>query len=328
MKGKFGSQNRIPVHQRVLIYCSFGFALILLECLALAFRMEVRDRIHLLSYEPSGDVLRLGEGAGLSDEGMRLLFIGRPVVVGREMFNARCRRQGEWTIVLGCYVSGDGIYIYGINDPRLEGIESVTAAHEMLHVAFERLGFAQRDRITSLLNEAYKELNNSRIEQVIAKYREVDPNQVGDELHSILGTEVAILPTELEEYYSQYFDNRQQVVTYAQNYAAAFSERTKGIEQLDSYLQELKGELEEKTDEIRVRGSNLTRMRNTMNQLLERNRIDGYNRLVADYNREVEEYNNLVAEAKEYVNEHNLLVGDRNAMALEVREMVRELDSR
>jgi hypothetical protein len=41
---------------------------------------------------------------------------------------------------------------------------------------------------------------------------ETSPEDRRDEAHSLLGTEYEDLPTELEQYYSQYFSDRSKVV--------------------------------------------------------------------------------------------------------------------
>lgn len=47
---------------------------------------------------------------------------------------------------------------------------------------------------------AYEKLDNTRIKNVIGLYRKANAN-VSNELHSILGTEVRNLPSDLEAYY-------------------------------------------------------------------------------------------------------------------------------
>ncbi len=42
--------------------------------------------------------------------------------------------------ILGCYnPSSRDIYIYNVTNSELDGVKEVTAAHEMLHAAWERL---------------------------------------------------------------------------------------------------------------------------------------------------------------------------------------------
>ena len=105
------------------------------------------------------------------------------------------------------------IALFDVTDPRLDGIEEVVASHEMLHAAWDRMSQGEKDRLTPLLDAAYAEqANNKDLVERMAFYARTEPGEETNELHSILGTEVAHLSPALEKYYSQYFSNRQALV--------------------------------------------------------------------------------------------------------------------
>src|SRR5690606_3442881 len=108
-------------------------------------------------------------------------------------------------IVLGCFVEGQGIYLYNVSDERLDGVKEVTAAHEVLHAGYSRLSSRDKARINHLLDQAFQANNDERIKETVETYRKRDPSIVSNELHSILATEARELPSELEEHYRRYF---------------------------------------------------------------------------------------------------------------------------
>ncbi len=52
-------------------------------------------------------------------------------------------------------------------------------------------------------------------------------------MHSVLGTEVANLPPALENYYKQYFTNRQAIVNYANQYEGVIYSNSKHVREPD-----------------------------------------------------------------------------------------------
>jgi hypothetical protein len=111
--------------------------------------------------------------------------------------------------VLGCYSEGN-VYVYAVTDERLAGTVEVTAAHEMLHAAYERLSPDERARVDGLVEEAIAAIPED--DPVYADLALYPADQLADEWHSRLGTEFADLPPALEQHYAVYFDDRAKVV--------------------------------------------------------------------------------------------------------------------
>ncbi len=63
--------------------------------------------------------------------------------------------------ILGCYVT-QRIYIYDVKDAKLDGIREVTAAHEMLHAAYERMSSSEQTKVNALLEVEYEKLRNDK----------------------------------------------------------------------------------------------------------------------------------------------------------------------
>lgn len=183
----------------------------------------IQDQLSVWNYQPDSSIASITERSSLSDRGKFLFYVGQPALQDKEQFNSSCDQHTEKSIVLGCY-DGRYIYIYNIDDQRLDGINEVTAAHEMLHIAYERLSDQERERINALLEEFLPQLESARIAKRITLYEQTEPGQRYNELHSMIGTEVRELPTELSRYYDQYFHDRLALVGLAEKYEAVFTE--------------------------------------------------------------------------------------------------------
>jgi len=164
----------------------------------------------------------LATTANMSDHGRFYFYASRPEINDREAFNHNCKAASEQTVVLGCYAS-QRIYVFDITDQRLAGIKEVTAAHEMLHAAYDRLSKSEKDRVHRLLEAELESINDKRIRDLIAIYDQTEPGERLNELHSILATEMTKLSSELETYYQQYFIDRSSVVALSKQYESVFS---------------------------------------------------------------------------------------------------------
>ncbi len=198
----------------------------------------VIDQLTVWQYKPSADVAAIAERSSMNEKGKFLFYASQPRVEGRDAFNQHCRKHAEQTAVLGCY-SARLIYLYNITDPRLDGIKEVTAAHEMLHAAYDRLSSSERERIDGLINTAAQSKSNPTIEKKLALYDQTEPGERLNELHSMLGSEAKELPAELETYYAQYFTNRLALVALSEKYEQVFVELEQRQTQLVSELNAL-----------------------------------------------------------------------------------------
>lgn len=259
----------------------------------------------------------------MTDQARRLFYLNRPAVQNRSEFNASCDGAGgEHTIVLGCYHSPQrGIFVFRVDEARLDGIEQVTAAHEMLHAAYDRLSRSERTKIDSLLVDYYEhDLKDARIKRVMELYKQTAPNDLPNEMHSIFGTEVSDLPEELETYYRQYFTDRQVVVNFSQQYQAVFTKRQDQVASYDTRLTELEKQIRANQTLLDQQAASLRADRSTAEASQDQEQIDAYNQRVAAYNTLLKQTNLLV-------DEYNQTVEQRNAIALEQKQLQRSIDS-
>jgi len=292
------------------------------------FHQDIQDWYKLRGYVPPTEIADLATDTTMNTQSRQLFYVNKPQIAERDKFNQYCR-EDEQSIVLGCYLPGEnGIYLLNVTDQRLAGIKQVTAAHEFLHAAYERLSDKEKQKLDPLLEDTFNKLSDSRIKENIELYRKQDPSVVDNELHSILGTEVRNLPPELEEYYKRYFTNRLKTVSYSEQYEQAFVDRKNAVRTYDEQLASLKSDIDSLSGQLNQTSTDLQSTRQQMNQLKTSNEIDQYNVLVPSYNSRVNSFNEQVDELSSKVTKYNDLVQERNNVASEETQLIQAMDSR
>lgn len=282
-----------------------------------AERQSLYDWARLRDYTPPAEIAQLATDTTMNATTRRLFYVSHPEIDDRSTFRQHCGGFDEQTSVLGCYVRFKGIFVFDVTDPRLHGVEQVTAAHEMLHAAYDRLNSSERARVDRLTEQAFEQSTDQKLKQTIENYRSHDSSVVPNELHSIIGTEVRELPPELETYYKQYFDNRAQIVDYYDQYEGVFTELKnhadsilRELEGLEAEAKQLGGTLEAQQQELRNERSNVDTEAE----------VNVYNAKVNDYNAGVRQYNDIV-------NRYKALIDEYNSIALEHQELNKALNS-
>lgn len=290
-------------------------------------RFEIYDWAKLRNYQPSAQISEIATASGMNNTGRKLFYVNDPRISDRQEFQTECSNDKEQTIVLGCY-TGTNIYLFDVTDERLSGVEEVTAAHEMLHAAYDRLSPNEKKKIDELTQQAFERVNNPRISSLIESYRKADPSVVPNELHSILGTEVANLGPELEAYYTKYFSDRSKVLSASQAYEKVFADLRNQVESYDADLSLRKSEINRLESELNQQSAQLATTKKQMDQYLRSGQTGLYNALVPKYNSQVESYNVQVGNYKALLEEYNQLVITRNNLAVEQQGLAESLDSR
>ncbi len=309
-------------------FLSFGFSVGLFLAAALVWfeKQAVYDWYRLRNYQPTAQIAQLATDASMNDDARRVYYVQYPLIDERQSFNEHCK-VGEQTIVLGCYVSRAGIYILKVDDPRLQGIEQVTAAHEMLHAAYERLSKSDELKVRQQLIDAYAKITDPRLQATIKQYKDSGADEV-NELHSILGTEVRDLPAELEDYYHRYFADRKKVVSYSEQYEKAFSELKDKVANYDKQLSTLKVQIDEHQADLTQRSGAIEGKKAQLDGLLAAKQISTYNVGVPIYNGMIAEYNVRVADTRGLIDDYNHTLELRNSVAVEEQKLYKAIDSR
>lgn len=293
-------------------------------------RQEIWDWWKLRSYDPPAEVSALATQTTMNDKARRMFYVNQPLILHKNNFTKYCPTSGgEKTIILGCYhPTQNGIYILAVDDSRLEGVEQVTSAHEMLHAAYDRLSASEKQEVDNLLTDFYQnDLRDERVKKIIDAYKESEPNDVVNEMHSIFGTEIKDLPPALESYYAKYFSNRQVISDYASKYQGEFTSRQSTIQQYDTQLDTYRNQINNLENDLQSQKSQIDSEQQRLSTLKAENNISAYNAGVPGFNQLVRNYNSNVAILRGLINRYNTLVNQRNAVAFEVDQLSKELST-
>jgi hypothetical protein len=209
-------------------------------------QQNLKDRLVAYQFETPAEIQSYIELSGLSDAGSLYLRTSLPRVVPAYEFDRYCTRNEPGIGVLGCYTLRDRrIYLYDVTDPRLQAIEPVVAAHEMLHAVWFRKTTQEQQDLAVLLEEAFAALGpDHQLVERIASYEADNPASRIPELYSIVGTEIRDIPAALEEHYTQYFGDRSRVVDLADEVYRVFDTLQGELEALSNELQSRNAEIE------------------------------------------------------------------------------------
>jgi hypothetical protein len=293
-------------------------------------RQNIFDWWELRQYQPPAAVSALASQDTMTAYGRKIFYVNHPVIETKSAFAGVCPSGSrEQTIVLGCYHAGQsGIFLLGVDDPRLDGVQQVTAAHEMLHGAYDRLSGTERKKVDAMLLDYYNNgLHDQRVLNTIAAYRKSEPNDLVNEMHSVFGTEIAQLPAGLEQYYKRYFTNRGQVAAYAAQYQAEFTSRQAVISQDDAQLAALKAQIDNIKSDLQSKQADISARQSQLLSQKNSGDIAAYNAGVPGYNNLIDAYNNEVQTIRSLTDQYNQLVAARNAVALEQNQLVKDLSN-
>ena len=223
--------------------------MVVMTLLVVAYRQDIRDQFSVWGYQPTPEVGRLAERTTMTSLGKRYFYASHPEVQDRTQFNVSCTSREHSSAILGCY-NGLSIYLYDVTDERLDGVREVTAAHEMLHAAYDRLSVSERERVDGLLEDAYRALKkDTAFRERMSLYESIEPNEQLNELHSIIGTEVDKISGELESYYKKYFDNRSAIVSLYNSYKSVFTELKLKADKLSGQIDTLAEQINRDTEQ-------------------------------------------------------------------------------
>jgi hypothetical protein len=288
------------------------------------------DWWQLRGYAPPAAVAGLASQDTMNSYARHVFYVNHPdLETDADQFRTDCN-ETEKTIILGCYHGNqDGIFVYNVQDPRLSGVQQVTAAHEMLHAAYDRLSSKDRNYVNGLLQNYFdSQLHDQRIIDTIDSYRQSEPNDVINEMHSVFGTEIASLPAPLEQYYKRYFDNRQAVTAFAANYQAEFTSRSDQIKADDAQLAQLKVQIDSQEQALNSQLSQINADRARLDSLRSGGQIAQYNAGVGGFNSQIAAYNLGVGKLRGDIADYNQLVAARNSIASELSSLSKALDTR
>ncbi|RGE17105.1 hypothetical protein [Leucobacter sp. wl10] len=232
--------------KRILGFIVF-LAVLALVVFAMTHRQEIRDRFSAVGFETSPQIERVLKDLRLTASGERIFLATRPTLDGSSHFNEQCAgvERSEQEHVLGCY-AGDRIHLFDVTDERITGIVGVTAAHELLHAAYNRLGEGERDDLGGKLRREFDRLSadDPELRERMSVYRKLSDSAFASELHSVLGTEVKRLPRWLDDWYAQWFRDRGSLVASFDEFHTVFAELQRQADSLRSEMATLRDDVE------------------------------------------------------------------------------------
>ncbi len=291
---------------------------------------NITDWYKLRGYSAPSEISNIASQDTMTGYATKLFYINHPEILDRSTFGQKCPNNGgETSTILGCYLSIQrGIYIFQVSDPTLNGVEQVTAAHEMLHGAWDRLSESKKAEIGAQLLDYYNNhLDNQTIKDQISIYKKTEPNALVNEMHSVFGTEIGKLPSSLETYYSQYFTDRQKIVGLSDSYQQVFINYKDQITTQDNQLKSLKSQIDYNLADIKTQQATIAEQRSSLNNLMNSNQVSQYNSMVPRFNAQVDQYNSLVSSTQDMISQYNSLIKVRNDVATGFDNLSNELNS-
>jgi hypothetical protein len=208
---------------------------------------RVSDQLAVWTFKPSVELEGYADRGLFTDEGRFMFFASQPVIAPEGEFDDVCSSLTEDVGILGCYLPDvQTILLYDVTDARLDGLEEVVAAHELLHAVWDRMSQSDRNALAPFLEaEVAARADDEALAQTLAFYAENEPAERLNELHSIVATEFDEIGPELEAHYAKYFADRRVIVALHEKSNAVFEEQARAIDELVAEIDELAASIDE-----------------------------------------------------------------------------------
>ena len=309
---------------------SLIFTILIVVTLLCAYAFQ--DEFKAGDYTLTGDLSSIATSLNLTSRAQLILRATHPSLQEKENFNQNCNSHSQEIYVLGCYREDqDRLYVYNVDSSEIPGVREVTTAHEMLHAAYHRLLFWEKNDLNDQLQSAYQQLPaDSDLRVSMQNYR---PDEFYDELHSRLGTEVKNLPAPLERYYQRYFMDRQAIVKFNDQYHNVFTELKRETDRLKTSIETKKQAIETQTKQYQEQKQQLNTVISDFNSRAARgdlsnqsdfntkrqaivSRIDKLNLEYDQLKKGIEELNSEIAKYNQSIYHNNELIDQINSNSI------------
>ena len=212
-------------------------------------RQAIQDTVAAIGYEPTEREQRLLDDLDLTRQGERIFRASHPTVDGSQYFTQQCAEvdHSEQGHVLGCY-SDRRIHLFDVTDERVSGVVEVTAAHELLHAAWSRLGEGDKLALAEQLRREFdrRAAEDPSLAERMSVYEHLSDTAFANELHSVFGTEVRDLPDWLEEHYAAWLEDRGALLDRFDAYHAVFTDLQSEATALSAEMESLRADIEQR----------------------------------------------------------------------------------
>lgn len=314
-----------------------GHVLVLALCLVAIglvwrFQQDIRDQFSIWTYEPSVQIETMTSTVSMTEKSKRLFYASKPELLGNGTFATYCPVSESGSAILGCYTNGF-IYIYDVENADLDGITDVTAAHETLHAAWDRLSRADQRRIGQMLAKEYEARKTNATEERMAYYKNQGTDVWWSELHSILPTEYKELSSDIETYYSQFFYDRQEVFALYNSYHKVFTSLEEKVDRLKKEIEQLNQQIKTATATYESKVSSLNNAMNAHRAAI--NQVDrtsaaavaAYNQQSDALNAQASALNQERQRLTDLIARYNTRIREYNAVGVAQNELYESIDS-
>ena len=297
------------------------------------FRQRFFDEIAVWQYKSTVEIVSLVNRAGMNENGKFYFIASKPKLYSKEEasdFNKVCVRTESTTAILGCYRAAK-IYIYKVTDNQLDGINEVTAAHEMLHAVYDRMSDDEKQMVNKLIEDEFSNnANNKDFTSLMDYYNHSEPGQRDKELFSIIGTTVAGVSIKLEDYYVKYFSNRQNVVDLSAKYKSVFATLKNRADELLNKIDTLSAYILSKSDKYNINTKNLNDKITNFNNRLNSGAIKSQWQINSEKSALLRDSDNLDSEKKgiqSAIDSYQAMQNEYNSIASESQQLTMNIDS-
>lgn len=292
-------------------------------------KWDIHDHWVSKNYVSTKDSSEVLSNLNLTSQGDLVYRASLTEVDDKDNFKARCPVQEyEQASVLGCYADRK-IYVLKVEEPKLAGVEEVTAAHELLHARFERMSADEKEEVTNLVTELRKSNKDNEVSELVENYESKlgSGEALSNEMFAIYGTQLKDVGLRLEAIYGDYFKDRASIVDRYLVYSSEFQRLDTVIREYDSKLAGLRAQKETLEIEITELGKQLNNEKEQIDILQNSDSAEQYQSAVQTYNAKVEIYNTKVEKVRSIISEYNELVEKRNAEALSAKSLADKLNA-
>ena len=180
--------------QRKIFFSIFLF-FVLTVSLIFWQSQNIIDWAKLVNYVPPAKIKTLADQDTMNSYTRKLFYLNKPAILTGSQFSTQCPNSASTiSTILGCYHPDQkGIFLFKVDNPELNGVEQVTAAHEVLHCIWARLSPSDKKTVGDMLTSFYNTgLKDPAVKSEISIYQQTEPGSVLDEMSSTFGTEIAL----------------------------------------------------------------------------------------------------------------------------------------
>ena len=192
----------------------------------------------------------------------------------------------------------------------------------MLHAAYAALDPSARKVVDSMVEDAFGATRDERLRALSDELAALPARDRLDALHSLLGTQVAQLPDDLEHYYSSLFHDRQSVVSAFWSYKSAFDALDSQLDRLTQEIDGMKAQVAALHQQYDAAGDEADRLTAQLRDVKSKDQGEA---LIAQQNVAVDRANDLARRLLAAVAQVNAKIDAYNALVFDDQERITPL---